>query len=121
MLFEYFGKHIVQPRRGLFEKATKMKVSQSSDTGFLTRVEATTAMETCKQIELFQAHADAAKRHNGSSSRRPKDKKGKGNGGKGKGGGKGLSLHYLQPSAAVAQQQPPLASPTASLASLTCQ
>ena len=77
MLFEYFGKHIVQPRRGLFEKATKMKVSQSSDTGFLTRVEATTAMETCKQIELFQAHADAAKRHNGSSSRRPKDKKAK--------------------------------------------
>ena len=53
MLLEYFGKHIVQPRRDLFEKATKMKVSQSSDTGFLTQVEATAAMETCKQIELF--------------------------------------------------------------------
>ena len=53
MLFEYFGKHIVQPRRDLFEKATKMKVSESCDTGFLTHVEASTAMETCKQIELF--------------------------------------------------------------------
>ena len=48
-------------------------------------------METCKQIELFKAHADVANRHNGSS-KRPKDKKGKG-GGKGKSGGKGLSLH----------------------------
>ena len=53
MLFEYFGKHIVQPRHDLFEKATKMKVSQSSDIGFLTEVEAIAAMETCKQLELF--------------------------------------------------------------------
>ena len=36
MLLEYFGKHIVQPRCDLFEKATWMKVSHSSDTGFLT-------------------------------------------------------------------------------------
>ena len=86
MLFEYFGEHIVQPCRDLFEKATRMKVSQSSDTRFLTQVEATAAMETCGQIELFQPHADAASRHNGSSSERPKDKKSKG--GKGKGGGK---------------------------------
>ena len=114
MLFEYFGKHIVQPRHDLFEQATKMKISQSCDTGFLTKVEATAAMETCKHLELFEAHADAANRHNGSSSRRPKDKKGKGKGGKGNVGGKGLSLHYLQPSAAAtAQQQPPSASPTA--------
>ena len=60
MLFEYFGEHIVQPCRDLFEKATRMKVSQSSDTRLLTQVEATAAMETCGQIELFQPHADAA-------------------------------------------------------------
>ena len=92
MLFEYFGKHIVQARRDLFEKATRMKVFQSSDTGFLTQVKANAAMETYKQ-ELFQSHADAANRHNGSSSKKPKYPKGKG--GKGKGGGKGLPLHYL--------------------------
>ena len=40
MLLEYFGEHIVQPRHDLFEKATWMKVSQSSDTGFLTQAEA---------------------------------------------------------------------------------
>ena len=40
MLLEYFGKHIVEPSRDLFEKATKMKVSQSSGTCFLTQVEA---------------------------------------------------------------------------------
>ena len=92
MLFEYFGKHIVPPRRDLFEKATRMKVSQSSHTCFRTQVKAAAAMETCKQ-ELFQAHADAANRYNGSSSKKPKHPKGKG--GKGKGGGKGLPLHYL--------------------------
>ena len=102
IVFEYFGEHIVQPHRDLFEKVTKTKVSRSSNTGVLTQVEATAAMETRKQIELFLAHADAANRHNGSLSRKPKDKKGKGKGGKGKGGGKGLSLRYLQPSAAGA-------------------
>ena len=65
-----------------------MKVSQPSDTGFITQVEATTAMETCKQIELFHAHVDAANRHNGSSNKPKKKLKGKGS--TGKGGGKGL-------------------------------
>ena len=40
MLFEYYGKVIAQPRRDLFSKATGLRVSQSSDTGFMTRVEA---------------------------------------------------------------------------------
>ena len=44
MLFEYYGKHIVQPRRDLFEQATKMQVSFSANTGFLTRVEAAAAL-----------------------------------------------------------------------------
>ena len=60
MLFEYFSKHIVQPCHDLVEKATQMNVSESSDSGFLAQVEANAAMETCKQIKLFQAHADAA-------------------------------------------------------------
>ena len=48
ILFECFGKHIVQPCHDLFEKATQMKVSWSSDTGFLTQVKVNAAMETCK-------------------------------------------------------------------------
>ena len=28
MLFEYYGKIIIQPRRGLFEKATSLRVSE---------------------------------------------------------------------------------------------
>ena len=72
MLFEYFGKHIVQPRRDLFEKATWMKVSQSSDTGFLTQIEANAAMETCKQIELFQAHATDGMVRRARSQRNPR-------------------------------------------------
>ena len=36
MLLEHFGKHIVQPRRDLFEKATHPTISQSSKTSFLT-------------------------------------------------------------------------------------
>ena len=68
-------------------------------------------METCKEIKFLQAHADAANRHNSSSSRMPEDKKG--NSGKGKGGGKGLFLHHLEPSVVATQQQPQSASPTA--------
>ena len=74
-------------------------------------------METCKQIELFQAHADAANRHNSSASKKPKNKN-KGKGSKGKGGGEDLPLHYLQPPAAAAKWQPLSASlsvPSASL------
>ncbi len=48
MLFEYFGKHIAQPRCDLFEKATHMALSQLLSTGFLTQVEAKAAMDTCK-------------------------------------------------------------------------
>jgi len=49
MLFEYYGKIIAPPRRDLFEKATSLRVSQSSALGFMTRVEAKAAMEMAKQ------------------------------------------------------------------------
>ena len=58
MLFEYYGKTIVQPRRDLFKKATSLRVSQSLAPGFMTRVEADAAMETAKQVELISVHAD---------------------------------------------------------------
>ena len=60
MLLEYFGKHIVQPRHELFEKATSLAVSQSSSAGFLIQVEANAAMETTRQVELPTADADDA-------------------------------------------------------------
>ena len=110
MLFEYYGKHIVLPRRDLFEQATKMQVSFSANTGFLTRVEAAAAMETAKQTELFQAYAET------SRPTQPKNKfKGKSKG-DGRRSGRPLPLQLL-PNPAAAQQQPPSASPSAPPAS----
>ena len=110
MLFEYYGKQIVQPRRDLFEQATKMQVSFSANTGFLTRVEAAAAMETAKQTELFQAYAET------SRPTQPKNKfKGKSKG-DGRRSGRPLPLQLL-PNPAAAQQQPPSASPSAPPAS----
>ena len=84
MLFEYYGKVIAQPRRELFSKATGLRVAQSSDTGFMTRVEADAAMESAKQAELISVHADRS-----APTVKPSfNKKSKGKGG-GKGGGKG--------------------------------
>ena len=48
MLFENYGKIIVQPWCDLFEKATSLRVSQSSAIGFMTRVKADAAMESAK-------------------------------------------------------------------------
>ena len=48
VLFGYYGKIIAQPRRDLYEKATSLRVSQSSAPGFMTRVEAEAALETAK-------------------------------------------------------------------------
>ena len=91
MLFKYFGKVIAQPRRDLFEKATSLRVSQSSSMGFMTRVEAEAAMELANQAELISAHADWS-----ALTVKPTfNKKSKGRGG-GKGGGrKGLPLRLL--------------------------
>ena len=84
MLFEYYGKVIAQPRRELFSKATGLRVAQSSDTSFMTRVEADAAMESAKQAELISVHADRS-----APTVKPSfNKKSKGKGG-GKGGGKG--------------------------------
>ena len=58
MLFEYYGKDIVQPCRDLFSKAPGLQVAQSSDTGFMTRVKADAAMESAKQAGLLLVHAD---------------------------------------------------------------
>ena len=49
MMFEYHGEIIAQPHRDLFEKATSLRVSQSSALGFMTRVKAKAAMEMAKQ------------------------------------------------------------------------
>ena len=84
MLFEYYGKVIAQPCRELFSKATGLRVAQSSDTGFMTRVEADAAMESAKQTELISMHIDRS-----APTVKPSfNKKAKGRGG-GKGGGKG--------------------------------
>ena len=83
MLFEYFGKFIAQPRRDLFEKGTSLRVSQSSSTRFMTRVEAEAAMESAKQAKLISVHADRS----APTTKPTFNKKPKGRGG-GKGGGR---------------------------------
>ena len=92
MLFEYYGKIIAQPRCGLFFKASGLRVSQPSDTGFMTRVEAEAAMESAKQAELISVHADRS----APTGKPPvNNKKSKGRSG-GKGGGrKGFPLRLL--------------------------
>ena len=84
MLFEYYGKFIAQPCRDLFEKATHLRVSQSSSTGFMTRVEAEAALESAKQAELISVHADRS-----APTTKPTFNKKKS---KDKGGGKGEDL-----------------------------
>ena len=102
MLFEYYGKVIVQPRRDLFSKTSSLRVSKSSDTGFMTRVEADAAMELAKQAELLSVHADRS----APTGKPPFNKKGKG-GGKGGGNRKvPLRLLPLQHQQQHQQQQP---------------
>ena len=103
MLFEYYGKVIAQPRRELFSKATGLRVAQSSDTGFMTRVEADAAMESAKQTELISMHIERS-----APTVKPSfNKKAKGKGA-GKGGGKGskrILLRHLPQQQQQQQQQ----------------
>jgi hypothetical protein len=100
MLFEYYGKVIAQPRRDLFSKATGLRVAQSSDNGFMTRVEADAAMESAKQAELLLVHANWS-----APTGKPSfNKKAKGRGG-GEGGGKGTNKVPLRLLPQQQQQQ----------------
>ena len=54
MLFEYCGKHIAQPRRELYEKATGLPVNPGKPShGFLTEQEVESAMLVAQQQDLF--------------------------------------------------------------------
>ena len=64
MLFEFFGKTIVQPHRDLFEKATGLSVSHSTSPGFLTKAESESAMATARQHDLIGTHIDAVQSNN---------------------------------------------------------
>ena len=54
MLFEFVGEHIIQPRHHIFEKATRLAISQSSPTCFLTSARAPTEM--ARRFDLLSAH-----------------------------------------------------------------
>ena len=80
MLLELFGKHIAQPRRDLYEKATGLPVNPGKPShGFLTEQEAESDMVLAQQQDLFQQHVAAI-------APRAQLKKPRGRGG-GKGGG----------------------------------
>ena len=60
MLLEFYGKHIAQPRRDLFEKATGLPVNPGKPShGFLTEQEAESAMVVAQQQDLIQQHIAA--------------------------------------------------------------
>ena len=91
MLFEYYGKVIIQPCCDLFSKASGIQVSQSSDTGFMTRVKANAVMESAEQAELILVHANQS----APTSRSPFNKKAKGRGGSKGSGNHKVPLHLL--------------------------
>ena len=79
MLLEFFGEHILQPRRDIFEQATGPAVTQSINFSFLTRAEAEVAIPVAKQHDLISVNIDYIRPSNSSSSGRGK-LKGRGRG-----------------------------------------
>ena len=115
MLLEYYGKHIVQPRRDIFEKATGLRVTPGDQSsGFLTAVEADSAMEEARRQDLILHHASTL-----NPSQRGRGNQGRGNRGRGQQRGRGNrgrgNLRHLHPSGANTQQKstPAAASPAA--------
>ena len=53
-----FGKHVVQPRRDIFERATGLSVSHSTSFGFLTKAKSVSAMVTATEHDLIGTHID---------------------------------------------------------------
>ena len=67
ILFEFFGKNIVQPCCDLFQKATSLPVSHNTSSGFLTRAESESAMATAWQHDLISTHIDVVRPSTSSS------------------------------------------------------
>ena len=77
ILFEFFGKTIVQPRREIFQKATGLSVSHNTSSGFLTRAESEAAMTTARQHDLIGTHIDAVRPNSAFGRGRGKGKNGR--------------------------------------------
>jgi len=77
ILFEFFGKNMVQPRRDLFQKATGLSVSHDTSSGFLTRAESEAAMATARQHDLIGTHIDAVRPNSAFGRGRGKGKNGR--------------------------------------------
>ena len=56
----FFGKHVVQPCREIFE-VMGLLVSHSTSFGFLTRAESEMAMATAGQHNVIGTHIDAVR------------------------------------------------------------
>ena len=61
VLFEFFGKHIVQTRREIFEKATGLSLSQSAALVFLRQVESDAACAIAPQHDLLGIHVESVR------------------------------------------------------------
>ena len=107
ILFEFFGKNIVQPRRELFQKATGLSVSHNTSSGFLTGAESESAMATARQHDLIGAHIDAVRSSTSGGRGRGRGKNNRR--GAQRGAGRGSNqLRHLQPNRPSA---PPSATP----------
>ena len=58
ILFEPFGKHIVQPHHDIFEKATGLSVLRSAAPSFLTELESDAAGAMARQHDLLGIHVE---------------------------------------------------------------
>ena len=107
ILFDFFGKIIVQPRRDLFQKATGLSVSHNTSSGFLTGAESESAMATARQHDLIGAHIDAVRSSTSGGRGRGRGKNNRR--GAQRGAGRGSNqLRHLQPNRPSA---PPSATP----------
>ena len=115
-LFECFGKHVLQPRREIFEKATGLSVTHSTSSGFLTRAESETAMVAARQHDVIGTHIDIVQPNNSLGRGRGNCRTNRRGARRGVGCG-GSPLRHLQPTRSSAPPSaPPLAPPSTSSA-----
>ena len=110
VLFEFFGKHIVQPRCDIFEKATGLSVPQPAALGFLTQVESDAACDIARQHDLLGIHVKSVRSAKPAGQSRFGNRRNH-HGGKPTGRGRGMSqlnrhLNSAQPSGKLSAQPP---------------
>ena len=102
MLLECYSKHLSQPRRDLFEKATGLMITPvEQSTGFLTTLEAECAMEEARRQDLIQHHARSVRTSNRDGGSGGGSTGASGSGGVRSGGADGSGAVKVEPRSTV--------------------